>query len=171
MNPTTEGCVTMAHNSKVSIQETLIFSSSMAPVALLVLFISLSIALPGALLAQDPPDPASAEEAAEESAREEANNSADANSAAETDDSAVSNPDMYRMEEGKFPVLSLMRFIQRTSGKFVNYPSTGNDPAFAEETFVDVVGDVDPLTYPIVQAILETNGYELWESTSTTAPW
>ena len=33
-------------------------------------------------------------------------------------------------------------------------------PAFAEETFVDVIGDVDPLTYPIVQAILETNGYE-----------
>ncbi|NRA76522.1 MAG: hypothetical protein HRU16_11325 [Planctomycetes bacterium] len=69
------------------------------------------------------------------------------------------------MEEGKFPVLSLLRFIQRTTGKFVNYPSTTNDPAFAEETFVDVIGDIDPLTYPIVQAILETNGYELWEST------
>ncbi len=165
MNPTTEGCVTMARNSKVSTKETLIFSSSRAPVALLVLFISLSIALPGAVLAQDPPDPASTEEAAEESARKEAGNAADASSAADADDSAASNPDMYRMEEGKFPVLSLMRFIQRTTGKFVNYPSTGNDPAFAEETFVDVVGDVDPLTYPIVQAILETNGYEMWEST------
>ncbi|MDE0959145.1 MAG: hypothetical protein OSB09_00025 [Planctomycetota bacterium] len=149
----------MARNSKVSTSETLIFTSWMAPLALLVLFITLSIVLPTAMLAQDPPDPVSEEETSEETAREGAATAAGAN------DSDVSNPAMYRMEEGKFPVLSLMRFIQRTSGKFVNYPSAGKDPAFAEETFVDVVGDVDPLTYPIVQAILETNGYELWEST------
>lgn len=72
--------------------------------------------------------------------------------------------DVYRMEEGSFPVLSLLRFIQRTTGKFVNYPSAANDVAFAEDTTVDVIGDVDPLTYPVIKAILETNGYELWES-------
>ncbi len=72
--------------------------------------------------------------------------------------------EVYRMEEGSFPVLSLLRFIQRTTGKFVNYPSAANDVAFAEDTTVDVIGDVDPLTYPVIKAILETNGYELWES-------
>ena len=76
----------------------------------------------------------------------------------------VDNAEVYRMEEGSFPVLSLLRFIQRTTGKFVNYPSAANDVAFAEDTTVDVIGDVDPLTYPVIKAILETNGYELWES-------
>lgn len=81
----------------------------------------------------------------------------------ETSSEAESRP--HRMEEGKIPVIHLMRFIQATSGKLVNYPSASRDPAFAEDAVVEVLGDVEPLTFPIVQAILETNGYELWEST------
>jgi len=94
----------------------------------------------------------------------------DGDDAAPVDEAAAPASDdgdeaeVYRMEEGSFPVLSLLRFIQRTTGKFVNYPSAANDVAFAEDTTVDVIGDVDPLTYPVIKAILETNGYELWES-------
>ena len=161
MNPTMEGCVKMARNLKVSRPETLIPGSLKALVALLGLILLLGLAAPGSLQAQDPADPASTEAGSDdENADEDERTAADASG---SDD--ASRFDSFVMSEGKFPVLSLLRFIQRTTGKFVNYPSASNDPAFAEETFVDVVGDVDPLTYPIVQAILETNGYEMWEST------
>ena len=158
MNPTMEGCEAMARNSKVSNQETLILATRSALVALLALFLSLSpLTGESHLLAQDPP------------AGDDAPAPADSDDEDEDDrDSGAadsSDAEQFRMTEGKFPVLNLLRFIQRTTGKFVNYPSSTNDQAFAEETFVDVIGDVDPLTYPIVQAILETNGYELWEST------
>ena len=165
MNPTMEGCVKMARNLKVSRPETLIPSSLKALVALLGLILLLGLAAPGSLQAQDPADPASTEGSSPDGSDDE---NADEDERNATDASGSSNAsgfDSFVMSEGKFPVLSLLRFIQRTSGKFVNYPSASNDPAFAEETFVDVVGDVDPLTYPIVQAILETNGYEMWEST------
>ncbi len=160
MNPTTEGCVTMGRKSTVSPIETLDMprteSSWRLTAVFQVLILLAGLSLPTFALAQDPPDPADGDQPVPEGEEED-----------DREGSVVENSQSggYRMEEGKFPVLSLMRFIQRTTGKFVNYPSTGNDPAFAEETFVDVVGDVDPLTYPVVQAILETNGYELWEST------
>ncbi|MGE4618532.1 MAG: secretin N-terminal domain-containing protein [Planctomycetota bacterium] len=164
MNPMTEGCAAMARNSKVSPRETLIQCTRSALVACLVVFLTVSL-VPGemSLLAQDPPagaDPAgaTADEAAGDAADE-------APAGADPADGDSAEAENFTMTEGKFPVLALLRFIQRTSGKFVNYPSLNNDQAFAEDTFVDVIGDVDPLTYPIVQAILETNGYEMWEST------
>ncbi len=83
--------------------------------------------------------------------------------ATETDSDLDAKP--HRMEEGKIPVIHLMRFIQLTTGKLVNFPSAARDPAFAEDAVVEILGDVEPLTFPIVKAILETNGYELWEST------
>ncbi|MEC9477414.1 MAG: secretin N-terminal domain-containing protein [Planctomycetota bacterium] len=160
MNPTMEGCEAMARNSKVSSQEALILLIRSALVALLALLLSLSpMTGESPLLAQDPPagDDTPAPPDPDDPDEDE-----------DDDDSGAadsSDAEQFRMTEGKFPVLNLLRFIQRTTGKFVNYPSSTNDQAFAEETFVDVIGDVDPLTYPIVQAILETNGYELWEST------
>lgn len=71
--------------------------------------------------------------------------------------------DPHVMTEGKIPVLNLLRFLQSATGKLVNYPSSAAEPAFAPEVTVEVLGDVSPLTLPIVRAILETNGYELWE--------
>ena len=157
MNPTTEGCAAMARNSKVSAPETLIHRTRGTLVAFLVLFLFVSlVAGEASLMAQDPP--AGGETPAPP---EPVDDDADATESSED----TSEAEKFSMTEGKFPVLSLLRFIQRTTGKFVNYPSSTNDAAFAEETFVDVIGDVDPLTYPIVQAILETNGYEMWEST------
>lgn len=184
MNPTMEGCAVMASNCKVSTRETLKNVTRGALAACLVLILTLSL-IPGdsLLLAQDPPagtqdppagaqdppaeaqDPAAgAPDAAESTGDGDDDEDSDERDGNDTAEDS-SDAEIYRMEEGKFPVLSLLRFIQRTTGKFVNYPSSTNDPAFAEETFVDVIGDVDPLTYPIVQAILETNGYELWDST------
>ena len=177
MNPTMEGCAVMASNCKVSTLETLKNVTRGALAACLVLILTLSL-IPGdsLLLAQDPPagtqdppaeaqdPPAGAPGAAESTGDDAEDEDSDERDGDDTAEDS-SDAEIYRMEEGKFPVLSLLRFIQRTTGKFVNYPSSTNDPAFAEETFVDVIGDVDPLTYPIVQAILETNGYELWDST------
>ena len=124
-------------------------SQERSPLGLLLLMLVLLVGGPGlggTALAQDGADAAPVDEAA-----------------APTSDDG-DEAEVYRMEEGSFPVLSLLRFIQRTTGKFVNYPSAANDVAFAEDTTVDVIGDVDPLTYPVIKAILETNGYELWES-------
>ncbi len=124
-------------------------SQERSPLGLLLLMLVLLVGGPGLggiALGQDGDDAAPVDEAA-------------APASDEGDEAEV-----YRMEEGSFPVLSLLRFIQRTTGKFVNYPSAANDVAFAEDTTVDVIGDVDPLTYPVIKAILETNGYELWES-------
>jgi len=69
------------------------------------------------------------------------------------------------MTEGKIPVLNLLRFLQETTGKLVNYPSSAAEPSFDPSVTVEVLGDVSPLSLPIVRAILETNGYELWEQT------
>jgi len=124
-------------------------SQERSPLGLLLLIMVLLVGGPGLggiALGQDGDDAAPVDEAA----------------APASDDG--DEAEVYRMEEGSFPVLSLLRFIQRTTGKFVNYPSAANDVAFAEDTTVDVIGDVDPLTYPVIKAILETNGYELWES-------
>ena len=124
-------------------------SQERSPFGLLLLMLVLLVGGPGLggiALGQDGDDAAPVDEAA----------------APASDDG--DEAEVYRMEEGSFPVLSLLRFIQRTTGKFVNYPSAANDVAFAEDTTVDVIGDVDPLTYPVIKAILETNGYELWES-------
>lgn len=124
-------------------------SQERSPLGLLLLMLVLLVGGPGLggiALGQDGDDAAPVDEAA----------------APASDDG--DEAEVYRMEEGSFPVLSLLRFIQRTTGKFVNYPSAANDVAFAEDTTVDVIGDVDPLTYPVIKAILETNGYELWES-------
>ena len=165
MNPTMEGCAVMASNCKVSELETLKNVTRSALVVCLVFILTL-VLLPSDYLlrAQDPPvGGETAGDATEDGNEDEDADARNGDTGDSSDDS--SDAQIYRMEEGKFPVLSLLRFIQRTTGKFVNYPSTSNDPAFAEETFVDVIGDVDPLTFPIVQAILETNGYELWEST------
>ena len=126
-----------------------ILSQERSPLGLLLLMLVLLVGGPGLggiALGQDGDDAAPVDEAA--------------TPASDDGDEA----EVYRMEEGSFPVLSLLRFIQRTTGKFVNYPSAANDVAFAEDTTVDVIGDVDPLTYPVIKAILETNGYELWES-------
>ncbi len=69
------------------------------------------------------------------------------------------------MTEGKIPILNLMRYLQDITEKLVNYPSAGADPAFAPEVTIEVLGDIRPLTLPIVRTILETNGYEMWEET------
>lgn len=99
------------------------------------------------LAAQDPPPPGPADETptGDEAASPE--------SAAPAD----------LMTEGKIPVLNLLRFLQDVTGKTVTYPSTLNDPSLGQEATVEVLGDIEPLTLPIVRAILETNGYELWE--------
>jgi len=70
-----------------------------------------------------------------------------------------------RITEGKVRVLDLLRYMQDITEKMVNYPSSGNDPAFGEDVMVEVLGDITPLTLPMVRAILETNGYEMWEKT------
>jgi type II secretion system protein D len=77
----------------------------------------------------------------------------------------ISDNEPNVMSAGKIPVINLLRFLMETTGKVVNYPSAANDQAFAPETTVEVLGNIDPLSLPIIRAILETNGYELWEET------
>ncbi len=69
----------------------------------------------------------------------------------------------HEMTEGKIPVLNLLKFLQDTTGKLVNFPSTTAEQPFLPDVTVEVLGDITPLSLPIVRAILETNGYELWE--------
>ena len=80
-------------------------------------------------------------------------------------ETSVADEEPGKITEGKVRVLNLMRFLQDTTGKMVNYPSAQADPAFANDVFIEVLGDIEPLTLPMVRVILETNGYEMWEET------
>ncbi|NCG55527.1 MAG: hypothetical protein GWP35_01335 [Proteobacteria bacterium] len=157
MNPMLRGCTAMPHSEKVSPVET----STISPLlnqqektfkSLLLLVLSVLLVVPGLPGITEAQDGSNAGE-----------------TPVETETTEAAEPlelgGEFSMTEGSVPVLSLLRFIQRTTGKFVNYPSKDNDQAFAEEAIVEVLGDIDPLTYPVIKAILETNGYELWEST------
>ena len=130
MTPKLRGYTAMPQKSPaVSPVETPLFqlpirSQERSPLGLLLLMLVLLVGGPGlggTALAQDGAEAAPVDEAA----------------APISDDG--DEAEVYRMEEGSFPVLSLLRFIQRTTGKFVNYPSAANDVAFAEDTTVDVI--------------------------------
>jgi len=163
MNPKVRGYTAMPQTTPpVSFVETLnsptpVRLDRCRPIALLLLSLALVVMAPGfggIVFAQD----------GEQDGEQNGENAAPVEDETTPGAEDVESAEVYRMEEGSFPVLSLLRFIQRTTGKFVNYPSAANDVAFAEDTTVDVIGDVDPLTYPVIKAILETNGYEMWES-------
>ena len=69
-----------------------------------------------------------------------------------------------KITEGFVPVLDFLRFIQHHTGKMVNYPSAPTPEApFQPDVQINVLGDVEPLTYSIAKSILEMNGYELHE--------
>ena len=80
-----------------------------------------------------------------------------------TDAEAGGIDDVGRITEGKIRVLDLLRFMQDITDKLVLYPSAAADPAFGEDVMIEVLGDVEPLTLPMVRALLQTNGYEVWE--------
>ena len=84
---------------------------------------------------------------------------------AQNPNQGTSDEETKKITEGKIRVLSLLRFLQDHTDKMVQYPSAAQDPAFTEEVTIDVLGDVDPLTLPIVRVLLETNGYTLYEQT------
>ena len=84
---------------------------------------------------------------------------------AQNPNQGTSDEETKKITEGKIRVLSLLRFLQDHTDKMVQYPSAAQDPAFTEEVTIDVLGDVDPLTLPIVRVLLETNGYSLYEQT------
>lgn len=69
----------------------------------------------------------------------------------------------YRMTEGKIPLLDFLRFIQLSTGKVVNYPAVDGGAEFEPSVLIEVLGDLEPLTYPIVRSILESNGYFIYE--------
>ncbi|MFQ5653677.1 MAG: secretin N-terminal domain-containing protein, partial [Planctomycetota bacterium] len=69
------------------------------------------------------------------------------------------------LTQGKIAVLDFLRYLQVTTGKVVNYPSSETDQHFAADVMIDVLGDIEPLSLPIVKALLEMNGYDLWEET------
>ncbi|MEE8141696.1 MAG: secretin N-terminal domain-containing protein, partial [Planctomycetota bacterium] len=64
---------------------------------------------------------------------------------------------------GKIPLLDFLKFIQASTGKLVAYPSAVRDSQFEDSVMIDVLGDYQPLTYEVVKALLEANGYDLWE--------
>ncbi len=68
----------------------------------------------------------------------------------------------WKISRGKIRVLDLLRFVQVATGKMVICPST---PATVGLTtaWIDVLEDVDPLTYTMINALLEANGFLLIE--------
>lgn len=68
-----------------------------------------------------------------------------------------------KLSEGKVPLKDFLRFIRFYTGKIVNFPSSQDDPMFRDDVQLEVLGDVDPLTFPVAKLILEMNGYDLWE--------
>ena len=82
---------------------------------------------------------------------------------AQPEEAGTAEEDIKKITEGKIRVLSLLRFLQDHTDKMVQYPSAAQNTEFSEEVTIDVLGDVEPLTLPIVRALLETNGYNLYE--------
>lgn len=83
-----------------------------------------------------------------------------------TDTNEVETNGNSKILEGKVQLMEFLRFIQKSTGKLVNYPSADkNNQDFSNDVTIDVLSDVEPLTYPIVKALLEANGYELYEET------
>lgn len=113
------------------------------PVLASVLLVLMS-ALSGVAQAQQPPP---AEDAPVEAAPESA---------------ILPTPVGYKLAEGKVPVLDFMRFIQSSTGLVVEYPSLTEDQFFGQESQINVLGEIEPLTYPMVKSLLEVNGYEVY---------
>ncbi len=66
--------------------------------------------------------------------------------------------------EGRIPLIQFLGWLQEHSGKIVQYPSTAQDPPFNDDITIHVLREITNLSYPVVEAILEFNGYELTES-------
>lgn len=64
-----------------------------------------------------------------------------------------------RLKQGKIPVIEFLKYVHKNTDLIVVYPSTGNDPQFSVETTINVLGNIEPLNYEIVKALLEANGY------------
>ena len=84
---------------------------------------------------------------------------------AQPEEAGTAEEDIKKITEGKIRVLSLLRFLQDHTDKMVQYPSAAQNTEFSEEVTIDVLGDVEPLTLPIVRVLLETNGYHIFEQT------
>lgn len=67
-----------------------------------------------------------------------------------------------KMTEGRVPVIDFLKFIQQTTGLMVQYPSVQEDDSiWGQGAMINVLGDVEPLSYAVVKSILETNGYSI----------
>lgn len=64
-----------------------------------------------------------------------------------------------RIIAGRVPVLDFLRFIQQSTGLFVNFPSVSADSSHFREEVIDILVDVEYVSYPLVKSILEANGY------------
>lgn len=62
---------------------------------------------------------------------------------------------------GRVPVLDFLRFIQFSTGLFVNYPVASMDGHAPPEPTISVAEDFSGVTYEVVKAILEANDYLL----------
>lgn len=64
------------------------------------------------------------------------------------------------ISKGSVPVLDFLRFIQRTTGLTVLYPSVQGDVVWTEAR-IEILDNVKRVTYPVVRSIMEVNGYDI----------
>lgn len=66
---------------------------------------------------------------------------------------------------GWLPVLDILSFMQRTTGRIVVYPCAIEDPHFRSEVMINFLGHVQPFDVSTARAVLEANGYVFIEET------
>lgn len=67
------------------------------------------------------------------------------------------------VRKGGVPLLDILGYVQKATGKVVVYPSMGPDPHFAPGITIDFLGDVEDFTHEMALSILRSNGYEFFE--------
>ena len=68
------------------------------------------------------------------------------------------------VKKGRVPVLDVLSFIQKATGKVVVYPSAGGvEREFDTNTTIDFLGDVVSFSPMMALSLLRANGYEFFE--------
>lgn len=58
----------------------------------------------------------------------------------------------------------LLTVLEKMTGRMVLYPSTTADPNFDDNVNLEILGQVETLSFDLIKQMLEANGYDLWES-------
>lgn len=69
-----------------------------------------------------------------------------------------------RLASGKVRIRELLRLTAALSGKTVIYPT--EESGFAEIVEIEVIEDIDPLSYELLKVFLEIHGYRVADATT-----